>query len=147
MSVNKVILVGNLGQDPEINYTSNGMAVCKFSMATAETRKNKQSGEKETITEWHRISIFGDLAEISNTWLKKGSQIYIEGKLKTNKWNDKNGIERYTTEIIADTMRMLGNKKDAAEQSNKPATLQEKNIYEQKKEQAANLFSVEDIPF
>jgi single-strand DNA-binding protein len=108
MSVNKVILVGNLGADPEVRYTANGDAICTLSIATSETRKDKQSGEKKTITEWHRVVMFGELAEISNKWLKKGSQIYIEGKLRTRKWQDQQGNDRYTTEIVSDVMRMLG---------------------------------------
>jgi single-strand DNA-binding protein len=120
MSVNKVILVGNLGQDPEVRYTANGDAMCTLSIATSETRKDKQSGEKKTIAEWHRVVMFGDLAEISNKWLKKGSQIYIEGKLRTRKWQDQQGADRYTTEILADTMRMLGsnNRADGGAGSN-----------------------------
>ncbi|HXU27629.1 MAG TPA: single-stranded DNA-binding protein [Bacteroidia bacterium] len=112
MSVNKVILVGNLGADPDVKYTAHGDAVVTLSIATSETRKDKQSGEKKTATEWHRVVFFGDLAEICNKWLKKGSQIYIEGKLRTKKWQDQQGNDRYTTEILADTMRMLGGNKD-----------------------------------
>ncbi len=108
MSVNKVILVGNLGQDPDVRYTANGDAMCTLSIATSEVRKDKQSGEKKTNTEWHRIVMFGDLAEIANKWLKKGAQIYVEGKLRTRKWQDQQGADRYTTEILVDNMRMLG---------------------------------------
>ncbi len=108
MSVNKVILVGNLGADPEVRYTANGDGICTLSIATSETRKDKQSGEKKTATEWHRVIMFGELAEICGKWLKKGSSIYIEGKLRTRKWQDQQGNDRYTTEILADTMRMLG---------------------------------------
>ncbi len=118
MSVNKVILVGNLGADPEVRYTANGDAICTLSIATSEIRKDKQSGEKKTITEWHRVVMFGDLAEICNKWLKKGSQIYIEGKLRTRKWQDQQGNDRYTTEILADTMRMLGSNKNSDNSSN-----------------------------
>jgi len=109
-SVNKVILIGNLGKDPETRYLPNGDAVCNFVVATSETWKDKSTGEKQEATEWHRINVFRKLAEICGQYLKKGSPVYIEGKLKTRKWQDKDGQDRYTTEIIADEMRMLGGK-------------------------------------
>jgi len=108
--VNKVIVVGNLGQDPETRYMPSGDAVTNISVATSESWKDKQSGEKKERTEWHRIVMFGRLAEIAAEYLHKGSQVYIEGKLRTNKWKDKDGNDRYTTEIIADQMQMLGGK-------------------------------------
>lgn len=107
-SVNKVILVGNLGKDPETRYMSNGDAVCNITVATSETWKDKTSGEKKEATEWHRVVFFRRLAEIANQYLKKGSSVYIEGKLTTRKWQDKDGNDRYTTEIVADEMKMLG---------------------------------------
>lgn len=113
-SVNKVILIGALGNDPEMRYAANGNAIANFSVATSEQWKDKATGEKKESTEWHRISAFGKLAEICGEYLKKGSQVYIEGKLQTRKWQDKDGQDRYTTEIIADTMRMLGKPKDFA---------------------------------
>ena len=108
--VNKVILIGNLGDDPEVRYTSGGSAVANIRMATSESWKDKESGEKQERTEWHRVVFFGRLAEIVAEYLKKGSQVYIEGALRTNKWQDKSGNDRYTTEIIANEMQMLGNK-------------------------------------
>jgi single-strand DNA-binding protein len=109
-SVNKVIVVGNLGKDPETRFMPDGKAVCNFSVATTDTWKDKATGEKKEATEWHRISSFGRLAEICGEYLKKGSQVYIEGKLRTRKWQDKDGQDRYTTEIIADAMQMLGSR-------------------------------------
>lgn len=107
--VNKVILVGNLGADPEIRYTPSGMAVANFRLATSETRSNKD-GQKETKTEWHRIVAFGKLAEICGEYLEKGKQVYIEGKIQTRSWDDKDGNKKYTTEILANSMVMLGGK-------------------------------------
>jgi len=109
-SVNKVIIVGNLGRDPETRYMPNGEAVTNIAVATTESWKDKNSGEKKELTEWHRITFYRKLAEIAGQYLKKGSQIYIEGRLQTRKWTDKDGVERYTTEIIADTMQMLGSR-------------------------------------
>ena len=109
-SVNKVIVVGNLGKDPETRFLPDGKAVCNFSVATTDVWKDKASGEKKEATEWHRVSSFGRLAEICGEYLKKGSQVYIEGKLRTRKWQDKEGQDRYTTEIIADAMQMLGSR-------------------------------------
>jgi single-strand DNA-binding protein len=109
-SVNKVILIGNLGKDPETRYLPSGEALTSFSIATSETWKDKTSGEKKEATEWHRISTFGKLAEICGEYLRKGSQVYIEGSLRTRKWQDKEGQDRYTTEVRADQMRMLGSR-------------------------------------
>ena len=106
-SVNKVILVGNLGRDPETRYMPDGGAITNISIATTSTWKDK-SGEKQEATEWHRVAFFGKLAEIAGEYLKKGSQVYVEGKLKTRKWQDKEGVDKYTTEVIADAMQMLG---------------------------------------
>ena len=104
--VNKVILIGNLGNDPECKYSQNGTAITSFSIATSEKYKD------EIQTEWHKIITFGKLAEICNKYLSKGSKVYIEGKIQTRKWEDKNGSDHYTTEILANTMKMLGDKKD-----------------------------------
>jgi single-strand DNA-binding protein len=108
-SVNKVILVGNLGRDPETRYTTSGEAVTNVSIATTDTWKDK-SGEKQERTEWHRVAFFGKLAEIAGEYLKKGSQVYVEGRLQTRKWQDKDGQDKYTTEIVADRMQMLGSR-------------------------------------
>jgi single-strand DNA-binding protein len=109
--INKVILVGNLGRDPEVRYTQDGRAICNFTMATTENWRDKNTGEKRDRTEWHRVVVFGKLAEICGEYLSKGRQVYIEGKLQTRKWQDKEGVERYTTEVVVDisgTMQMLG---------------------------------------
>ena len=106
--VNKVIIVGNLGQDPEVKYMPSGQAVCNISVATTDSRSDKASGEKQEKTEWHRVVFFRRLAEIAGEYLKKGSQVYIEGRLQTRKWKDQSGAEKYTTEIIANEMQMLG---------------------------------------
>jgi len=105
--VNKVILIGNLGQDPEVRYMPNGGAVCNITVATSESWKDKNTGENQEKTEWHRVVMFRRLAEIAGEYLKKGSKVFIEGKLQTRKWQDQQGQDRYTTEIIADNMQML----------------------------------------
>ncbi len=105
--VNKVIIIGNLGQDPETRYMPSGSAVTNLRVATNESWKDKQTGEQKDRTEWHRVAMFGRLAEIAAEYLRKGSQVYIEGKLRTRKWQDKDGNDRYTTEIVADEMQML----------------------------------------
>jgi single-strand DNA-binding protein len=110
--INKVILVGNLGKDPEVRYLEGGTAVANFSLATSENYKDKTSGERRTVTEWHNVVVWRGLAEIAEKYLKKGNQVYIEGKLRTRKWQDKDGKERYTTEIVGDNMQMLGKKDD-----------------------------------
>ena len=107
-SINKVILIGNLGKDPEVRYLENGVAVCNFSIATGETYKDKNSGEKVTHTEWHNIVLWRGLAEVAEKYLKKGAKIYIEGKLRTRSWQDQEGNTKYTTEILGDNMTMLG---------------------------------------
>mgnify|MGYP003707213605 FL=1 len=106
--VNKVILIGNLGSDPEVRSTGSGTTVCSFSLATSESWTDKQSGEKQERTEWHRIKIFGRLGEIAGEYLKKGRQVYIEGSIRTDKFTGKDGVEKYFTDIIASEMQMLG---------------------------------------
>ncbi len=106
--INKAILIGNLGADPEIRYTAGGAAVANINIATTESWKDKQTGEKQEKTEWHRVVFFGRLAEIVGEYLKKGSQVYVEGRLQTRKWQGQDGQDRYTTEIVANEMQMLG---------------------------------------
>jgi len=114
-SVNKVILVGNLGKDPETRYAPSGDAVVNITVATTDTWKDKQTGEKKEATEWHRVVFFGKLAEIAGQYLKKGRQVYIEGSLKTRKWQGQDGQDRYTTEIVANEMKMLGSREGTGE--------------------------------
>ena len=113
-SVNKVILLGNLGRDPELRFMPNGDAVCNFSIATTDSWKDK-AGEKQERTEWHNIVMYRKLAEIAGEYLKKGSSIYVEGRLQTRKWQTKEGQDRYTTEVIADSMQMLGGRSSASQ--------------------------------
>ena len=117
-SINKVIIVGNLGRDPEVRYTTDNNAIANVSIATTDRYKDKATGEQKEITEWHRVVFFNRLGEIAAGYLKKGSQVYIEGKLRTRKWTDKDGAEKYTTEIIADQLQMLGGR--ASEATNAP---------------------------
>lgn len=114
--INKVIILGTIGQDPEVKYTPSGAAVCNLSVATSEQWKDKQTGEKKEQTEWHRIVLFGKVAEIAGEYLRKGSQAYFEGQLRTRKWTDQAGVEKYTTEIVVNvggTMQLIGGKKEA----------------------------------
>lgn len=117
-SVNKVILVGNLGADPETRYSTDGAAITNIRMATTDRWKDKSSGEMREQTEWHRVVFFGRLAEIAGEYLKKGSPVYVEGRLRTRKWTDKEGHDRYTTEVTADNMQLLGSRGGSGE----PAT-------------------------
>ncbi len=109
-SVNKVILIGNLGKDPEVRYMPSGSAICNITIATSRVSKDKVSGEKQEQTEWHRVVMFDRLAEIASEYLKKGKSVYIEGRLQTRKWTDKDGVEKYSTEIVAQEMTMLGSR-------------------------------------
>ena len=109
-SVNKVILIGNLGKDPEVRYMPSGSAICNITVATSRQWKDKTSGERQEETEWHRVALFDRLAEIAGEYLKKGRSVYIEGRLKTRKWTDKDGVDKYTTEVIADQMQLLGSR-------------------------------------
>lgn len=113
-SLNRVILIGHLGKDPEVRYLPSGKAVANVSLATSESWKDKETGEKQQRTEWHRVTFYSPLAEIVERYLKKGALIYIEGRLQTHKWQDKNGQDRYTTEVIVNEMKMLGGKEDRA---------------------------------
>ena len=165
-SVNKVILVGNLGRDPEVRYSPDGAAICNMSIATTSSWKDKTSGEKRDETEWHRIVLYNRLAEIAGEYLKKGRSVYIEGRLKTRKWQDKDtGADRYSTEIIADQMQMLGGREegggngydDAPRQQRAPAQrpAPQRNEYASQRggaappsTPAANLADMDDdIPF
>ena len=127
-SLNKVHIIGNLGRDPELRYSAAGAAVCNIAIATSRQWKSKDSGEKAEETEWHRVVFYDRLAEIAGEYLKKGRSVYVEGRLKTRKWTDKEGVERYTTEIVAENMQMLGGRDDgertappAQRQAPKPA--------------------------
>jgi single-strand DNA-binding protein len=147
MSVNKVILVGRLGKDPETRYTSGGQQVCNFSMATDETYKDR-AGERQKKTEWHKIVMWGRLAEIAQQYLKRGSLIYVEGRLQTRQWDDQAGNKRYTTEIVANVMKMLGSRGEGAP-GGAPETAgrhaPEPEMMEEP--QAGPAISDEDIPF
>lgn len=153
--INRVTLIGNLGQDPEVRYTANGAAITNLSLATSESWKDKNTGQIQEKTEWHRVSLFGKLAEISGEYLRKGSQVYIEGKLQTRKWQDKQGQDRYTTEIVVDgfngTMQMLGGRSEGGHQT-QPQRQQPQQAHQQQQSQQSSdsgfddSFDV-DIPF
>ena len=146
--INKVIVVGNLGADPEVRYTGGGTAVCSLSIATSEQWTDKQSGEKQERTEWHRVKLFGKLAEIAGEYLKKGRQVYIEGSLRTDKYTDKQGVEKYSTDIIASEMQMLGGN-EGGQSSGKPR--QERQAPAPRDasngDRASGGFDDDDIPF
>lgn len=154
MSVNKVILLGRLGRDPEIKYTSNGSAVCTLNLATSETWNDKASGQKQERTEWHRVVVWGKLAELCNQYLTKGRQAYVEGRLQTRSWDDKDGQKRYTTEINASTVQFIGGQASAG-----GATYSQDNQYDQSTQSNNNSapayenistdsnFAADDIPF
>jgi len=120
--VNKVMLIGNLGADPEVRYTAGGAAVANVTLATAESWRDKESGEQQERTEWHKIVFFSRLAEIVGEYLKKGSQVYVEGRLQTRKWQDRDGNDRYTTEIVANEMQMLGSRGGGGSSSDGPSS-------------------------
>lgn len=147
--VNKVILVGNLGKDPEVRYAPSGQAIANITIATTESWKDKNTGEKQEKTEWHRVVFFSRLAEIVGEYLKKGSQVYIEGRLQTRKWQDKEGKDRYTTEIVANEMQMLGSRQGGGAPSDDYN--QDKSYSKPKAEttgaSASNSDFDDDIPF
>jgi len=146
-SVNKVILVGNLGADPETRYQPSGDAITNIRVATTDRWKDKASGEMKEATEWHRVAFFGRLAEIAGEYLKKGSQVYIEGRIRTRKYQDKDGVERYSTEIIADRMQMLGSRAGAGEGRSEPPA-EPKGAATAAKKPAGKFDDMEDdIPF
>jgi single-strand DNA-binding protein len=143
--VNKAIIVGTLGQDPDVKYTATGSPVVNISVATNESWKDKQTGEQVEKTEWHRIVIFGKLAEIAAQYLKKGSQAYFEGKIQTRKWQDKEGLDRYTTEVVANEMQMLGGRQSSGSVPFEPPAKQASSPA--KAETAAVDDGFDDIPF
>ena len=147
--VNKVIIVGNLGQDPETRYMPSGGAVTNVSVATSESWKDKNTGQQQERTEWHRIIFFNRLAEIAGEYLKKGSKVYIEGKLQTRKWQDQNGNDRYTTEIVANELQMLDSRGQDRSQSQNDYTPQGEGVRPNVTGQANNQGSdfEDDIPF
>ncbi len=118
--VNKVILVGNLGKDPEVRHLESGVMVANFTLATSESYKDRTTGERKQVTEWHNIVLWRGLAEVAEKYLKKGNQVYVEGKLRTRSWNDQEGNTRYTTEVVADNMTMLGGRPQAGETTGDP---------------------------
>lgn len=144
--INKVILVGNLGQDPEVRYLPSGGAVCSLTLATSESWRDKATGEQKEHTEWHRVVLFGKLAEVAGEYLRKGYQVYIEGQLRTRKWTDQAGVERYTTEVlvgVGGTLQMLGGKREADSQP------KQQNSQPQQPKQASEppMDFDDDIPF
>ena len=141
--VNKVILVGNLGQKPEMRYTQTNTAVATLSIATSESWKDKESGEQREKTEWHRVVFFGKLAEIAEQYLDKGSQLYVEGKLQTRKWQDKEGNDKYTTEILGNEMNMLGGRQSSGD----GGAYDQSQLMQKPAEPSASNISEEDIPF
>lgn len=152
--INKVILVGNLGADPETRYTASGSAIANIRLATSESWRDKQTGETQEKTEWHRVVFFNRLAEIVGEYLRKGSQVYIEGKLQTRKWQDQSGQDRYTTEIVANEMQMLGGRagEGAPRQSGAPAgggfrDRPAQPAQDNAPSQAEDNFAEDDIPF
>jgi len=141
--VNKAIIVGNLGGDPETRYTQSNSAVTNISVATSESWKDKQTGEKKERAEWHRIVFFGKLAEIAGEYLRKGSKVYVEGSIRTRKWQDQSGQDRYTTEIVGDQMQMLDSRGDQSQAAREPAPRQQQ---ESVREPAGGPYD-DDIPF
>ena len=145
--INKVILIGNLGADPDVRYTAGGAAVSNVNLATTESWRDKESGEQQEKTEWHRVVFFGRLAEIVAEYLKKGSQVYVEGRLQTRKWQDKEGNDRYTTEIVANEMQMLGGRSGGGDYSNSSRSQPKAAQKTDSAPQAEGDFVDDDIPF
>lgn len=143
-SLNKVHIIGNLGKDPETRYMPNGDAATNITVATTDKWKDKATGEAKETVEWHRVSFFGKLAEIAGQYLKKGSQVYVEGSLRTRKWKDKDGQDRYTTEIRADTMQMLGGRQDGEQ---RPAPAQRQAPAPESTGSGFDDLSDDDLPF
>ena len=155
MSVNKVIILGRLGQDPELKHTPSGAAVCNFSLATSETWNDKSSGQKQEKTEWHRVVVWGKLAELCNQYLAKGRQAFVEGKLQTRSWDDKDGNKKYTTEINATTVQFIGGQAQAGSNNFAGAANNSNNFGSAPQEEPAKEYNVttdanfasDDIPF
>ncbi len=141
MGINKVILVGNVGKDPEVRHLDNGVAVAKFPLATSETYKNK-NGEKVTNTEWHNIVIWRGLADVVEKYVKKGNSLYIEGKIKTRSWDDKDGNKRYATDIVADSMEMLGGKNNSSNSNS-----QNESVHQANQNNESAIDESDDLPF
>lgn len=147
-SVNKVILVGNLGADPETRYAPSGDAICNIRLATTDTWKDKATGEKKEATEWHRVVFFGKVAEIAGQYLKKGSSVYIEGRLQTRKWQNKDGHDQYTTEIRADQMQMLSGKPEGGQRQSENHRQPGQNRHDPSQSNGGYFDDMEsDIPF
>ena len=151
MSVNKVILLGRLGQDPELKYTPSGAAVCNFSLATSETWNDKNSGQKQVRTEWHRVVVWGKLAELCNQYLAKGRQAFVEGRLQTRSWDDQNGQKKYTTEINATTVQFIGGQTGAGagnyQQNNNAGPSHNNEPAQDYSVSTDSNFASDDIPF
>lgn len=152
--INKVILIGNLGQDPEVRYMPSGGAVTSITLATSETWRDKQTNDQKERTEWHRVVFMGKLAEVAGEWLKKGSQVYVEGKLQTRKWQDQSGQERYTTEVLVDSftgvMQMLGGSGQSGGGKQQGASSQQRSTPQPAQAPASNEPPIEyddDLPF
>ena len=153
--VNKVILVGNLGNEPDMKYTASGAAIANISIATTDSWKDKQSGERQEKTEWHRVVFFNRLAEVAGEYLHKGSQVYVEGRLQTRKWQDQNGQDKYTTEIVGNDMQMLGGRGGDAGarpqgggfRNNQPSQQAQPQAQSQAQPQTDPGFADDDIPF
>ncbi|HIE3985915.1 TPA: single-stranded DNA-binding protein [Serratia marcescens] len=146
--INKAIIIGNLGKDPEVRYTQNGGAIANLTIATSESWRDKQSGEKKEKTEWNRVVLFGKLAEVAGEYLRKGAQVYIEGKLTTRKWEDQAGVERYTTEIhvnVGGVMQMIGSKQEASQSGNQQSPPKQQNKPQPSNEPPMDFD--DDIPF
>lgn len=146
MSVNMVVIVGNVGRDPEVRYTSNGKAIANMSLATSERWRDKETGESQERTEWHRVVCFNKLAEITAQYVKKGSQLFIKGRLQTRKWTDANQQERYTTEILADEMKMLGARGEASNNMGTPQSNVDRSSAPSEPQNASPI-PEDDIPF
>jgi len=147
-NLNKAMLIGRLGQDPETRYTASGAAITNISLATSERWRDKQTGEQQEKTEWHRLVFFGRLAEVAGEYLRKGDLIYVDGRLQTDKWEDQDGVTRYTTKIVASNLQMLSGKKEGQKQEAKSGGFRDKKPAEQSPQrELEDEFTDDDIPF